>query len=223
VTAQPAPPEKDGIRITKYPENYTAFKIETGDGVTIITDPFIISEQVHADIVTESHQHLDHTDVSHILEPYELFKEPGAFEVAGVKITGVAGAHNKPEPNPYLDFSGSNIIYVFDLGDMRLAQFASQGDVPTPAMFAQIGRADVLVIQFFYNSSNTKLDMSEAAQIAQRLGAKIIIPAHGEPSLNKQFAKELGADFQEEPSGVLSVTRSQLDQLKTPVVIVLDH
>lgn len=219
-TAQPPTPQKGGIRITKYPENYTAFKIETGNGVTIITDPFIMNEQIHADIVTESHQHLDHTDVSKILEPYTLLAEPGVFDLDGVKITGVAGLHNKPDP--YDDLSGSNIIYVFDLGDIRLAQFASQGAVPNDAMFAQIGQVDVLVIQFF-STGGTKLSTSEAAQIAQRLSARVIIPAHGDPSLNEKFAKELGADFKEEPSGVLNLTPGDLDQLKTPVVIVLDH
>jgi L-ascorbate metabolism protein UlaG (beta-lactamase superfamily) len=223
VTSQPAPaePQQDGIRITKYPQNYTAFKIEIQDGPTIITDPFVLTERVHADIVTESHQHMDHTDVSHILEPYTLLTKPGAFDVAGVKITGVGGAHNKYESNP-LALSDTNVIYVFDLGDMRLAQFASQGELPTPAMFAQIGKVDVLIIQIF-SAHDTKLNMLDAEKIANELSAQVIIPAHGEPGLNEEFAQHIGADFKEEPSGVLELNSSDLDQLKKPVVVVLDH
>jgi hypothetical protein len=215
----PTTPGQDSIRITKYPDDYTAFKIEVQGGATIITDPFMMDERVHADIVTESHQHGDHNDESGIVEPYELIKEPGSFDLAGVKITGVAGVHNRPASS---NMNNPNIIFVFDLGGIRLAQFASQGDFPTPAMFAQIGKVDVLVIQFF-KEADSKLSVLEAQKIAGQLSARIIIPAHGDQSLNEGFAQQLGADFKREPSGILNLSRSDLDQLNKPVVVVLDH
>lgn len=223
-SATPAPtatdPDQDHIRITKYPNNFTAFKIEIQNGPTIITDPYDMDEEIHADIVTESHSHYDHTDVSRILQPYELFDNPGNFEVAGVRITGVGGTHDKPLMNPY-SIANTNIIYVFDLGNIRLAQFGSQGEFPTNAMFDEIGQVDVLIVQVF-NKAN-KMNISEISQVMQRLSAKIVIPAHGDPSLNEQLAEKLGADFKKELSGILELSESDLDQLKTPVVLVLDH
>lgn len=212
-------PAHEFLRITKYPDNFTAFKIETQDGITIITDPYMMDEQVHADIVTESHQHSDHTDISHILAPYTILNKPGQFELTGVKITGIAGSHYKPWYNNNID--NNNIIYVFDFGNIRLAQFASQGDVPTPAMFAQIGKVDILIIQIF--TVNQKLSEAEVQQVVNELAPRIIIPAHGDPSLSDGFAQRIGADFRQETSGILNISSSDLDQLGKPVVVVLDH
>jgi len=210
----------DNIRIKKYPSNYTAFKIEVQGGATIITDPFLMDEKVHTNIVTESHQHGDHTDVSSILEPYQLFKEPGVFDVAGVKVTGVGGVHNKPASS---NLNNPNVIFVFDLGSIRLAEFGSQGDVPTPDMFAQIGKVDVLIIQVFNGNSIYKMNIADAKKIVEQLSPRVIIPAHGDPSVNADLAKLLGADFRQEPSGILELSRSVLDGMEKPIVIVLDH
>jgi|GEM_PF-3270812 len=216
------PPVEEGIRITKYRYNFTAFKIEMPNGTRIISDPYMINEMIDADVVTESHQHLDHTDVLFIRKPYELLTGPGLFEIAGVKITGVAGLHNKPigvlEASP----DNSNIIYVFDLGDIRLAQFASQGSPPTQDMYEQIGKVDVLIIQIFMDHES-KLNMREAGDIAAQLSARIIIPAHGDEGVGEEFSELIGADYKTELSGVLNVSRKVLDALTTPVVTVLDH
>lgn len=214
-----APLAPQNIRIKKYPNLYTAFKIEVQGGATIITDPFLMDETVHADIVTESHQHGDHTDVSSILGPYQLFKEPGIFDVAGVKITGVGGVHNKPAS---MNQNNPNVIFVFDLGSIRVAEFGSQGDLPTPPMFAQIGKVDVLIIQV-YKDSVYKLDMIDAQKIVEQLSPRVIIPAHGDPSINEELAKRLDVDFKQEPSGILELSRSALDQMKKPILVVLDH
>ena len=218
-TQTPPALQPEQIRITKYQDNYTAFKIELPTGKTIISDPFLMDEKVHADVVTESHQHLDHTQTYRIIKPFELINTPGSFEFAGVKITGIAGAHNKAgfEDDP----ENQNIIYIFDLGYIRIAQFASQGQMPSDAMFAQIGKADILIIQI-YNLDH-KLSTVEAQKIASKVGARIIIPAHGNPDLNQGFAKLIGAEFKKEASGIFSISRSQLDKITTPIVLDMDR
>lgn len=220
--ATPTAVNDDRIRILKYLDNFTAFKIKSPGGATIITDPFMMDEEASADIVTESHQHGDHTDVSRIVEPYKLLTGPGVFELADVKVTGIAGMHNKPGVNfNNYAMAFTNNIFVFDLGSIRLAQFASQGQMPTPAMFAQIGKVDILIIQIF-NNHNTKLTMLEAQEIAAEVSARIIIPAHGD-LLAEEFAKYIDADFKREPSGILEISRGELDQITTPLVIWLDR
>jgi len=185
-------------------------------GVTIITDPYKITEDTSADIVTISHYHSDHADFSHLTGAYRLIDTAGAFSEKGVKIIGVAGHHNKG------DVDTTNIIYVFDFNGIRLAQFASQGDMPTAEMFAQIGTVDVLIIQFFSRNVGEKLAPFEANSIAQRLHARIIIPAHGDlGSMDRLEA--LWGKLEHVSSGELVVKQSELADLSTPRVILLDR
>jgi len=204
-----------GVGILKYPQNQTAFKFVTPENVTIITDPFFMNEKIPADIVTESHQHLDHTDTSQITGDYTLLKKSGAFDVAGIHIVGYPGIHDKG------DTTETNIIFVFDIDGIRIAQFGSQGAIPDDATLAKIGSVDVLIIQFmdFY----TKMSPAEAATVAADLHAKIIIPAHGDPTMNDDLAELLGIEMVSEASGQINVTRDTLDKMETPEVIVLDN
>jgi hypothetical protein len=212
VTPTPAPPE--GLRIHKYPGNYTCFRLTTSAGITIITDPYNMDEDVQADIVTLSHEHADHADLSRITGEYALVNTVGGFSESGIDITGIGGHHNKG------DGSTTNIIYVFDVDGVRLAQFASQGDMPTEDMFAQIGTVDVLIIQVY--AGGGKLLPSEARDIVQRLQAKIVIPAHGDPNLTDDLAALLGGESEYVPAGELVVTRGDLSGLQTPRVVTLD-
>jgi L-ascorbate metabolism protein UlaG (beta-lactamase superfamily) len=205
-----------GVWITKYPGNFTCFKIETAEGLTIITDPYGMDETVHADIVAVSHSHWDHTDFSRIEGPSLLIiNTTETYTIQGVKITGVRGHHNKGEPLV-------NVIYVFDLDGIRLAQFASQGEVPTDTMFATIGKVDILIIQI-YGKEKGKLTVGEASQIAQRLQAKIVIPAHTDTSQNDTLAALLmGGESEKITTGKLLVSRANLAAQTAPRVVVLD-
>jgi hypothetical protein len=135
-----------------------------------------------ANIVTESHNHFDHVDVAAIVQPYKLITTTGSFQVSGVAITGVSGYHNRG------DTSLTNIIYVFDLAGIRLAQFASQGDPPTEAMLAQIDHADILIAQVCNGGS--KLSFQEVRDIVTRLSVKLIILAHCDSGNTQAFSAD---------------------------------
>ncbi len=202
------------LRIHKYPDNYTCFKLETSTGVIIITDPYAMDEGVQADIVTISHDHADHADFSRITGKYDLIDKAGSFNEKGIQITGVTGYHNKG------DTGTKNIIYIFDIDGIRLAQFASQGEVPTEEMFTRIGNVDILIIQI-YGTKNGKLSAQEAGSIAQRLQAKIVIPAHTDTSQTDVLASFLGVPSEKIATGELIVTKADLEQM-TPKVLTLD-
>jgi hypothetical protein len=214
-TTIPAAPIQAELQITKYPGNYTCFKFETSQGVILITDPYEMDEDVQADIVTVSHDHSDHADFSHIKGEYQIIDTVDTFDEKGVKITGVAGRHNKG------DTSITNIIYIFDMDGIRLAQFASQGELPTEAMFTQIGKVDILIIQI-YGAGNGKLSVEEANSIAQRLQARIVIPAHTDTRQTDILASLMGGKIEEIVTGKLVVTKAGLAEQQTPKVVVLD-
>lgn len=177
-----------------------------------------MNEYVQADIVTESHNHSDHTDVSSITGDYNLINTTGTFIENGIKIIGVAGHHNKG------DRTTTNIIYVFNLNGIRLAQFASQGELPTEEMFKQIGKVDVVIIQI-YGLGNGKLSVAETHQIAQRVQAKIVISAHTDIHLTDPLASLLmnGAKKKIVADGILTITQDTLAAQQMPMVVVLDN
>lgn len=209
---------REAIKLKKYPGGFTSFLLETPSGVKIITDPYNIDENTHADIVTESHSHGDHTDVSNIIKPYKLINTCGEFNVSGVRIMGIAGHHDKG------DYGLTNIIYVFNIDGIIIAQFASQGQVPTPDDLRKIGKVDLLIIQMY--ASYNKLTVEECVTIARNLEAKIVIPAHGldSPSVLNKFSQLLSnRDFISVKSGQMTIRKSDLDKMKIPQVMVLDN
>lgn len=205
----------NGLWIKKYPGNYTCFQFQTHQGITVLVDPYAMDEDVQADIVTVSHYHSDHATFSRVKGDHHLIDAEGTYDFSGIKVTGVGGHHDRGDIIP------TNIIYVFDLEGIRLAQFASQGELPTEAMFSRIGPVDILIIQI-YGVANGKLSVEEAAQIAQRLQAKIIIPAHTDTSRTPELATLLGAQSEQIATGELTVTPEELARQKTPKVLVLD-
>ena len=169
-----------------------------------------------ANIVTESHNHFDHADVAAIVQPYKLITTTGSFQVSGVAITGVSGYHNRG------DTSLTNIIYVFDLAGIRLAQFASQGDPPTEAMLAQIDHADILIAQVCNGGS--KLSFQEVRDIVTRLSVKLIIPAHCGSGNTLPFAQFMaGSSVESFLDGTLTVAPEDLEKIKAPQIMILDH
>jgi len=208
----------EGVLIKKYPGNYACFKFETPDGIKVITDPFAMDETVEADIVTESHQHLDHTDVSHLLGSYKAIYTIGDFSVKGINVMGLSGKHNKGVAD------GTNFIYVFDINGIKIAHFASQGELPNDKTLKKIGKVDILLIQASIRPeyANSKLNIKECKAIIEKLNPKIVIPEHGTPGLGKSLAKYLGVKLEYPKDSELVVTRNGLDAIKSLEVNDLD-
>lgn len=216
LAADNAPKE---VSLLKYPGGYTCFLIKSSAGVKIITDPCGMDEAIQPDIVTESHAHGDHSDLSMITKPYKLITTTGEFSEKGVKITGFAGRHNRG------DSWVTNVMYIFDIDGIRIAEFGSQGDMPDQAALNKMGAVDLLIVQLFANAAD-KLTLKESLTIVKSLGVKIIVPAHCDdsPATFKRFAQNLGSnEVTYIKSGKLSLTRAELDKIKVPKVVVLDR
>jgi L-ascorbate metabolism protein UlaG (beta-lactamase superfamily) len=203
------------IKITKYPGDNSAFKIETSTGLVIITDPCDMTEEVQPDIVFVSHYHDDHADFSHLKGLYQLIDKAGNFNVKGVAITGVDGHHNRG------DETVTNHIFVFELEGLRIAQFGSQGDFPTEEMFRQIGSVDILFIQI-YGAIYKKLSPSQAYDIVQRVQAKLVIPQHGDRKNTDYLIDWIKGPNEKISGGQLIVSKEELDKLSKTKVVSLD-
>jgi L-ascorbate metabolism protein UlaG (beta-lactamase superfamily) len=206
----------EGIKITKYPEDYACFKFETPDGFMIISDPYSMNETVQPDVVTESHQDSDHADTSSLESPYELITEPGEYNIGDVLIRGFAGKHNKGSMY-------KNNIYVFTMNDITFAHFASQGEVPSEEVLEQIGPVDILLIQAFDNPNYNKLVLHDLDIIIEKLTPKVVIPEHCGLSAGSKFAKHLKVTEVQKESGSIILTRSVLDDIEGLCVVNLEN
>ncbi len=208
----------EGVWIKKYPENYACFKFETPEGIKIVADPYMMNELVQPDIVTESHQHADHVDISKLQGTYKLIKETGSYSEKGVKITGHQGKHNKGE------MSEPNIIFVYEINDVKIAHFGSQGELPSDETLEEIKNVDVLLIQASIKPqfANSKMNLEETKYIIDKLNPKIVIPEHGSENLGKALAAYLGLKIEFIKNGEVIVTKSELEAAKSLRVLDLD-
>jgi len=221
ITNKPTATDTDfteGVWIKKYPDNYACFKFESPEGFQIVCDPFDVDETLQPDIVTESHQHSDHTDTSNLEHPYQLITEAGDYSKEDVVIQGYAGKHNKG------DIEGTNNIFIIKMKDITIAHFASQGEIPSDEVLEQIGSVDILLIQVFENPLYNKLLINDTDAIINKLKPKIIIPEHGDINAGDILAKHLkNATEDVESSGNIIVTRDMLDKIEGILVINLDN
>lgn len=208
----------EGVWIKKYPDNNACFKFETPEGKKIIVDPYMMDETVKPDIVTESHQHGDHTDVSKLQGAYKLIKKTGSYNEKGVKILGYSGKHNKG------DVVETNIIFVFEIDGIKIAHFASQGELPSDELLEKIKDVDVLLIQASIRPqyADSKLNLEETKAIIKKLKPKIVIPEHGSYNLGKALATYLDLEVEFIKNGEIVVTRSGLNASKSLRILDLD-
>lgn len=207
----------EGVWIKKYPGNYSCFKFETPDGIKIITDPFYMDETVHPDIVTESHQHDDHTDVSKLTGAYELLKTAGDFNVKGIQITGYPGKHNSGNSKE------PNIIFSYNINGIRIVHLGSQGQIPSDEVLNALKNTDVLIIQVIPDSMYNKLTVGGVQKIVKAVNPKIVLPAHGVSYISEALAKSLNVEDEYSSSGEIVVTRSALDRIQNTKVIDMDN
>lgn len=174
-------------------------KIKNGDKITIITDPFskdvgLKPPRGSADIITVSHDHYDHNNVKNISGDPFIIEGPGEYDVKGIFIKGIYSFHD----NSKGEERGSNAIYVIKAEEMKICHLGDLGQNElSSAQLDQIGDVDVLMIPV---GGTYTINGSEAVQIINQIGPKIVIPMHYKiPKLNiklnnvDKFLEEIGA------------------------------
>lgn len=211
---------------------HSCFKIQTKSKnstlnpqeVTIITDPFDASwtgtkmPKVQADIVTISHGHGDHANLSAIKgEPF-IIDSVGEYEVKNNFITGVKSFHDKNEGKD----RGENIIYVIEAEDLRLAHLGDLGHKLTDKQLEFVKDVDILFVPI---GGTYTIDAKEAVEVISQVEPRIIIPMHYKTKGIKikldgidKFCKEIGVC--EQPVDKLKISKKDLPQEKTNVILM---
>ena len=165
----------------------SAFRL-TANGTTVFIDPFgdmsVAAsrglewsyppiEGVDADLVLVTHEHLDHNAVESIGgSPAVLRSTAGRHESPIGEVLGVASEHDEAAGTE----RGPNTIFVFDLYGTRIAHFGDFGQSSLrPEQAEAIGSVELLFIPV---GGGPTIGAQQAAEIAERLGARVVVPMH---------------------------------------------
>ena len=194
---------------------HSCFRLR-GKDATVVTDPcdkktgYNISRPT-ADIVTVSHDHPAHNNVSGVAGTPRVIQGPGEFEVSGVLIQGIPTFHDAAKGSE----RGKNTAYVFEVDDVLVCHLGDLGHVPSSEQVEELSGVDIL---FLPVGGNSTIDASAAAATVSLLEPKLVIPMHYKTPAAKddlepldRFLKEIGAPGAvSEAQPKLSVTKSTL-------------
>jgi len=205
---------------------HSSFLIKTKDA-KVVTDPFdpamvgLKFPKQEADIVTVSHDHKDHSNVSLIEGAPLILTWPGQFEKKGVRMWGFRSYHDKVEGKE----RGEVVLYKFEAEGISLLHCGDLGVIPPEETLDEIGDIDILMVPV---GGKYTLNSDEALQLIKKIEPSIVIPMHyGREGLAieglaplDEFLKKMGVE-QNEPLEKLVVKKEDftLDQAMRVVIL----
>lgn len=207
---------------------HSSFQIKTKTA-RIITDPFDSAmvgmkyPKVEADIVTVSHDHLDHNSSAQVTGNPLILNWPGEFEKNSVRIFGYQTFHDAEEGAQ----RGENVMYKFETEDISVLHCGDLGHKLLTEFVDKIESVDIMMVPVggFYT-----IDAAQAVSLIKQIEPSVIIPMHyGHGALNQEgfgqlqgveeFMKQMGiTEF--EPVDKYVVKREDLQAENTKVVVM---
>jgi len=209
------------MRISWY--GHSCFKITTKQ-VTITTDPFskdigLKPPHFQTDIITISHDHYDHNNISSLRGSPFVIDGPGEYEFKKATIQGIDSFHDQKQGKE----RGQNTIFVIEVEDIRICHFGDFGQKElTSEQLDKLGEIDTLMIPV---GGIYTVDAEEAVKVINQLEPKIVIPMHYKlPKLKvklkgvEDFLKEVGV--KEEIAEQLIIKKRDLPKDEMRVVVM---
>jgi L-ascorbate metabolism protein UlaG (beta-lactamase superfamily) len=165
----------------------SAFRLTDG-ATTVFIDPFDdlgpmaqrglrwdypVIDGVEADLLLVTHEHFDHNGVGAIAgDPPTLRSTAGRLESPIGEVLAVASEHDAAAGTE----RGPNTLFAFTLGGRRVAHLGDLGQSDLRAEQAQVlGDVDLLFVPI---GGGPTIGAEQAAAIAGRLSARIVVPMH---------------------------------------------
>ncbi len=193
------------------------------EGVTLVTDPFgkelgFKVPNFEADIVTVSHQHLDHNNSGALRGNPFVIDTPGEYDIKNVMVQGVETFHDAKGGAE----RGKNIVYRIEMDDLTIVHLGDLGHILTDEQLEQLDDVDILFIPV---GGKVTLDAKMAVEVIGQLEPRIIIPMHFKFPGSKfelepveKFIKELGVQPRKEEK--LKIAKKDLPQEGMELVIL---
>lgn len=196
--------------------------------VRVVCDPFgkevgFSLAKVKADIVTVSHEHDDHNQLSGVEGEPMVVKGPGEYEIKEVSITGIQTFHDNKEGA----LRGKNTIYTIDMAELRLGHLGDLGHKLEEKHLSLMDGVDILMIPV---GGVYSLDPERAMEVVKQIGPSIVIPMHfktrehdkkifGKLATLEEFKKRTGMEVRREKKLMVK----KLDLPEEMEIVVLER
>jgi len=157
---------------------HACFLITSETGLRIMTDPYSQGSGLNyspvnepADIVTVSHDHFDHNNISGVSGKPEVVTGSGAKTAKGIQFRSIATHHDESQGKE----RGSNTIFCFTVDGIKLCHLGDLGHGLSQKEIAEVGNVDILLVPvggFF------TIDAKVASKVSADLKPKVIVPMH---------------------------------------------
>lgn len=154
---------------------HSSFLLTESTGTSVVTDPYgdvgFSMPKVTADVVTVSHAHYDHNNVSAVGGAPIVIGEEGQEEVGGVRITAIKSFHDEKEGAD----RGENLIFKFRMDGLEVCHMGDLGEECSASLIEELLPVHVLMIPV---GGNYTLDAERAKEYVDRIMPAIVIPMH---------------------------------------------
>ena len=155
---------------------HSAFRLEESTGTTVVTDPYhsyvgFKMPRVTADIVTVSHGHNDHNNLSAVLGDPEVISAAGAYDISGVHILARRTYHDSKSGAA----RGENLVFKFRMDGVDVCHMGDIGEECTAMLVDSIAPVNVLMIPI---GGTYTIDAEEAKEFVDRIMPDVVIPMH---------------------------------------------
>lgn len=154
----------------------SCFMITSDSGTKIITDPYKIERGLRwsrieesADIVTVSHEHFDHNNISAVQGNPKVVRE--TVQVKGIKFRAIPTYHDNAKGSQM----GNNTVFCFEVDGVNVCHAGDLGHMLSDAEVAEIGKVDVLLVP---TGGTYTIDAKTATKIYEEIGPSVVIPMH---------------------------------------------
>jgi L-ascorbate metabolism protein UlaG (beta-lactamase superfamily) len=198
---------------------HAAFRVKSGTS-SVLMDPFskslglqIPPQHALASVVTVSSDAPHQSAVDAVAEDAlpVVFRGPGEYEAAGVRLKAIRTSRHSAEP----DEEATNIVFLLDTEGILVCHLGDPNRLLTNKEIEDLGSPQVLLLPI---GSKEGLSPGDAVEMVNSISPKIVVPmlfAHpgnkAELREASDFLKELGAKAPEVLPR-LSVTRGTLPE-----------
>ncbi|RII34347.1 MBL fold metallo-hydrolase [Clostridium chromiireducens] len=154
----------------------SCFMIISKNGTKILTDPYkkmlgYKLPEIEANIVSTSHNHGDHNNITAVKGDFIHINELGGFSKDGIEIKGVQTFHDKASGAK----RGKNTIYNFKVDGINVCHCGDLGHTLDPNLVKEIGNVDILLLPV---GGGATIDAIDAVNVMKQLNPKVVIPMH---------------------------------------------
>ncbi len=207
-------------------QGHSCFKIQDKvgpDGLTLVTDPYdkktgLKLPNFEADIVTISHDHFDHNNVSGLRGKPYIIDRAGEYDIKGILVEGIDSYHDEKEGKE----RGKNVMFRFVVDEINIAHLGDLGHPLSNGQLEKLAGIDILLIPV---GGNYTIDAKQAVAVISQIQPRIIIPMHYKIKDLKvdiegvdKFVKELGIKPTEEEK--LKINKKDLPSEDMELIIL---